>query len=44
MRRFAAVLLIVAALSGSSVGDMVVLKDGRVFEGTVTESDGKIFV
>ncbi len=44
MRRIAAVLLVVAALSGLSFGDTVVLKDGRVFEGTVIESDGKILV
>ncbi len=44
MKRLAAVLLIVAALSASAGGDRVVLTDGRVFEGTVTEFDGKVLI
>ena len=44
MRRLAAVLLIVAALSASAGGDRIVLKDGRIFEGTVTKSDGKVLI
>ncbi len=44
MKRLAAVLLVVAAMSASAGGDLIVLKDGRVFEGTATESDGKVLI
>lgn len=44
IKRLAVVLLFVGVLSVSASGDRIVLKDGRVFEGTVTESEEKVLI
>ena len=45
MKRSAAVLLVcVSMLAAPAAGDRIVLKDGRTFEGRVTESKGKVLI
>ncbi len=45
MKRSAAVLLVcVSLLAAPAVGDRIVLKDGRTFEGSVTEPNGKVLI
>jgi len=44
MRRLGAVWLAVGLLAVQAAGDRVVLKDGRVFEGKVTEAEGKVLI
>jgi len=44
VKRSAACWLVLALLTVPAVGDRIVLKDGRSFEGTVTESGGKILI
>ncbi len=44
MRRAAIAWLAILTLAVPAVGDRVVLKDGRTFEGTVTESEGKVVI
>jgi len=44
MKRAGLVWLTVGLLAAMATGDRVVLRDGRVFEGKVTESDGKVLI
>lgn len=44
MSRAAILWLAVLALAASAAGDRVILKDGRTFDGTVTESEGKLVI
>lgn len=44
MRRAAAACLLLGALTAGAVADRVLLKDGRIFEGKVTEFEGKILI
>ncbi len=44
MKRLAVILFVMAMFSAPAGGDRVVLKDGRIFEGTVTELEGKILI
>lgn len=44
MKRAAAACLLMGILTAVAVGDRVLLKDGRTFEGNVTEADGKVLI
>ncbi|KKL69046.1 hypothetical protein LCGC14_2118880 [marine sediment metagenome] len=44
MRRVGILLAVLGLLTAYAIGDRVVLKDGRVFEGKVTETDGKVLI
>ena len=44
MKRASAVWVALMLLALSAAGDTITLKDGRSFEGTVTEREGRLFI
>jgi len=44
MKRAAAAWLVIGIFAGAATADRVVLKNGRVIEGKVTEADGKVLI